>query len=59
MLVAALLFLPPIARAQVQITNPNWNITLTSFGYADLLFDNTPGFEGREFFRCQSAPLHP
>jgi len=35
--------------AQLQLANPNWNITLTSFGYADLLFDNTPGFEGREY----------
>jgi hypothetical protein len=48
-LLAALLFLPSIAKAQLQIANPNWNITLTSYGYADLLFDNTPGFEGREY----------
>ncbi len=42
----------PSASAQttmLQIDNPNWNITLTDFGYSDFLFDNTPGFEGREY----------
>ncbi|MFN7561656.1 MAG: InlB B-repeat-containing protein [Prosthecobacter sp.] len=33
----------------MQLTNPNWNITLTDFGYSDFLLDNTPGFEGREY----------
>ena len=40
------------ARGQpvvVQIFNPNWNITLTDAGYSDWLYDNTPGFEGREY----------
>lgn len=31
------------------LTNPNWNITLTDFGYSDFLLDNTPGFVGREY----------
>lgn len=31
------------------LANPNWNITLTDFGYSDFLLDNTPGFEGREY----------
>jgi len=31
------------------LDNPNWNIQLTDFGYSDYLFDNTPGFEGREY----------
>jgi hypothetical protein len=31
------------------LANPNWNITLSSFGYSDFLLDNTPGFEGREY----------
>jgi len=31
------------------MANPNWNITLTDFGYSDFLLDNTPGFEGREY----------
>lgn len=35
--------------AQLQIVNPNWNITLTSAGYSDWLYDNTPGYEGREY----------
>lgn len=33
----------------LQLVNPNWNITLTDFGYSDFLLDNTPGFEGREY----------
>ncbi|MGZ5019225.1 MAG: InlB B-repeat-containing protein [Chthoniobacterales bacterium] len=48
-LALAAVLLPNSASAQLQLANPNWNITLTSFGYADLLFDNTPGFEGREY----------
>jgi hypothetical protein len=31
------------------LTNPNWNITLSDFGYSDFLLDNTPGFVGREY----------
>ena len=31
------------------LSNPNWNITLSDFGYSDFLLDNTPGFEGREY----------
>lgn len=31
------------------LANPNWNITLTDYGYSDFLLDNTPGFEGREY----------
>jgi hypothetical protein len=37
------------APAQLVLANPNWNITLTNFGYSDFLLDNTPGFEGREY----------
>ncbi|MGZ5002451.1 MAG: hypothetical protein ACXWBM_04590, partial [Chthoniobacterales bacterium] len=48
-LALAAVLLPNSASAQLQLANPNLNITLTSFGYADLLFDNTPGFEGREY----------
>jgi hypothetical protein len=42
---------PPAAPAQgtVTLANPNWNITLTDYGYSDFLLDNTPGFEGREY----------
>ncbi len=31
------------------LANPNWNITLSDFGYSDYCLDNTPGFEGREY----------
>ena len=31
------------------VANPNWNITLSDFGYSDFLLDNTPGFVGREY----------
>ena len=31
------------------LANPNWNITLSDYGYSDYLIDNTPGFEGREY----------
>lgn len=31
------------------LANPNWNITLSDFGYSDFLLDNTPGFVGREY----------
>ena len=31
------------------LANPDWNITLSDFGYSDYLLDNTPGFEGREY----------
>lgn len=34
---------------RVTLTNPDWNITLTDYGYSDFMLDNTPGFEGREY----------
>lgn len=48
---ALLLSQPPKASAQnwTSIANPDWNIWLTDYGYSDYLFDNTPGFEGREY----------
>lgn len=46
----ALLTFQQSASAQsLTIANPNWNITLTDFGYSDFLLDNTPGFQGREY----------
>lgn len=39
----------------VQLLNPNWNITLTDAGYSDWLYDNTPGFEGREYLSGEWA----
>ena len=52
--VAAMAFSPGRASAQtysnaITVANPEWNITLTDFGYSDFLLDNTPGFEGREY----------
>lgn len=48
--VLAVLAFPDTASAQsITIANPNWNITLTDFGYSDFLLDNTPGFQGREY----------
>lgn len=50
-LLAATLGAPLMSSGQGALTlaNPNWNITLTDFGYSDFLLDNTPGFEGREY----------
>jgi len=41
--------LPVLAQNALTLANPDWNITLTDFGYSDFLLDNTPGFEGREY----------
>ncbi len=44
------------AQAQaLWLTNPDWEINLTNFGYSDLLFDRTPGFEGREYLSGEWA----
>lgn len=50
-LAVALAIAPFHASGQgiMTLANPNWNITLTDFGYSDFLLDNTPGFEGREY----------
>ncbi len=40
---------PITVGGYLSLINPNWNITLTDAGYSDLLLDNTPGFEGREY----------
>jgi len=39
----------PVRAQAITLANPNWNITLSDFGYSDFLLDNTPGFEGREY----------
>ncbi len=52
------------------MSNPNWEIFPTDYGYADLLYDRTPGFEGREYLsgewgaavsytRSASGPVAP
>lgn len=53
-LIAATVTAAPAATGDYQwnwtlISNPNWEIALTDFGYSDYLFDRTPGFEGREY----------
>lgn len=40
---------PATSLGPVTLANPNWNITLSDFGYSDYAIDNTPGFEGREY----------
>lgn len=37
------------------LANPNWNITLSDFGYSDFLLDNTAGFVGREYLSGEWA----
>ena len=37
------------AQNWTSVANPDWNIWLTDYGYSDFLFDNTPGFVGREY----------
>lgn len=39
----------PAQTTALTLANPDWNITLTDYGYSDFLLDNTPGFEGREY----------
>ncbi len=46
---------PRVSRAEIDLTNPDWNITLTDFGYSDLLFDDAPGFVGREYLSGEWA----
>jgi len=49
-LASAFLMLEATGNAQwLTLANPDWNISLTDFGYSDFLLDNTPGFEGREY----------
>jgi len=53
--VALCLGLAAHAQAVVNVANPNWNIDLTPFGYSDILLDNTPGFQGREYLSGEWA----
>jgi hypothetical protein len=54
--IAALLALAAALPAQAAYTwnwtnlsSPDWDISVTDFGYSDYLLDHTPGFEGREY----------
>jgi hypothetical protein len=56
----AMLALPSVLRGQLvssgfQVQNPNWEILITDYGYADLLLDRRPGFIGREFLSGEWA----
>ncbi len=44
--------------AALEIFNPDWSITLTDYGYADLLFDQRPGFVGREYLSGEWAAAY-
>jgi len=42
-------FTSRVEAVSLEIFNPDWSITLTDAGYSDLLFDQRPGFVGREY----------
>ena len=51
---------PAAARGQLvssgfPVSNPDWQILLTDWGYADLAFDLRPGFVGREYLSGEWA----
>lgn len=39
----------PAQTTTLTLANPDWNITLSDYGYSDFVLDNTPGFQGREY----------
>lgn len=48
--------LVPCVRADtITMTNLDWEIILTDYGYSDLLFDKTPGRDGREYLSGEWA----
>jgi len=56
---------PAVARAQLPstgghpVSNPEWQILPTDWGYADLAFDLRPGFSGREYLSGEwAAAVH-
>lgn len=56
--------MPAVARAQLvssgfSVSNPEWEILVTHYGYADLALDRRPGFVGREYLSGEwSAAVH-
>ena len=59
-IVFPLLTLPLVSRGQLPssgfpVSNPDWQILLTDWGYADLAFDLRPGFVGREYLSGEWA----
>jgi hypothetical protein len=63
-LLAALFFLPLMAKGQLAsggypVNNPDWEMDVTDWGYADLALDNRPGFVGREYLSGEwAAAIH-
>lgn len=55
LVVLIICLLPSRSQAQLEIFNPDWSITLTDHGYSDLLFDQRPGFVGREYLSGEWA----
>ncbi len=56
---------PAVVRAQLPstgghpVSNPEWQILPTDWGYADLAFDLRPGFSGREYLSGEwAAAVH-
>jgi hypothetical protein len=47
--------LPLLASPNYSISNPDFDVFITSFGYSDVLLDKRPGFEGREFLSGEWA----
>lgn len=43
------------ANAEAFLSNQNWEIELSDHGYSDILLDNRPGFEGREYLSGEWA----
>lgn len=56
---AVLVFLSPVPFAHATpaftVSNPDWDILVSSYGYSDLLLDRRPGFDGREFLSGEWA----
>ena len=44
-----------IPAQALMLSNPDWEIELTDFGYSDVLYDRTPGREGREYLSGEWA----
>ena len=58
------LLAPPSSRGQLvssgyPVSNPEWEILMTDWGYADLALDLRPGFVGREYLSGEwAAAVH-
>jgi hypothetical protein len=63
-LLAAHLYMPLTAKGQMTsegypVENPDWQMLVTDWGYADLALDKRPGFVGREYLSGEwAAAIH-